>query len=405
MKLDEILRDEKKVLSITKSEMPREELLQIYDAVAREMFEHHYKNSPVYRAIADAWEVTPDNWDGDFANLPTIESGLFKEPHVYDEQTIAKRESVFSVPASELVLRHHSSGSSGKKSVVARDQATVNRSEILEGLAVKEIYGAPDGAFVAMMLPQPEVAYMAYAVKRCYEKIGCEARTYINIQPNERGPPTVTVNTKEMMQDIGKALAEKKPVILVTTPAGLMLTMNGLKQNGRKLPVAQVVLGGGWWLKPHEVRSDVPAETTPEYLQSLASEVFAGKPLIWDALGMTEISLIAGSCLNGYIRDLHPLPFLIPVIKDIKTKKAITEPGVEGELSWFDLTNTAFPAFLSTGDKAKYVSTGKCSNCNSNAPAVRILGRIFQIGTDEDKYGCNANLEAQLNTVKDKLNW
>jgi len=323
--------------------------------------ERHIAGSEVFRRLAAARGFTPQalRETGDLGSIPVLSSGLFK------------RKTLTSTPDGPV--RHTtSSGTRGSKSLVVRDDRTLERfvgsvlhglrefhgdSSLREGFVLSPRESQADGVWFSYVLTLVEYAYdTSFFVNddglQCEALAAALADLRSDVQPVLVGPPALLWDFLAFLEerDITLKLAEQDALVLTA---------------------------GGW--KKRE-----GASVSREALTARI-EAFLGIPAtsVRDAYNMVELNTVLFEC---EAHRKHIPPWLIATTRR-PSDLSVGQSGEEGILSFCDPTAQSYPAFVLSDDFG-IVEEGRC-RCGRYGATLTMTRRIAAI----EERGCGLSLE------------
>ncbi|HEV3001880.1 MAG TPA: hypothetical protein VGW75_14155 [Solirubrobacteraceae bacterium] len=323
--------------------------------------EHHLAASPLLRRLADHQGFSPDalRATGDLASVPLLSSGLFKRADVASAATGAVR----------LCL---SSGTRGSRSVVPRDEPTLERfvGTVLHGL--REFHGHTD-AREALVLspPRAEVEDLWFAYVLTLVELLYDTRFFVRDGELRVG---------ELYEALAGLDAATQPTIVA--PPGLLLDLlRWMEERSLRVDLAaregSVVTAGGW--KRREAEAVDRGELT-----ALAEGRLGVRPeRVTDAFNMVELNTVLFECERA---RKHVPPWLAAIPRR-PSDLAPAEPGEMGLLSFLDPTATSYPAFVLSDDFGE-VDAGGCP-CGRAGETVSITRRLATV----EQRGCGLKLD------------
>jgi long-chain-fatty-acid---luciferin-component ligase len=323
--------------------------------------ERHMAGSDVFRRLAEARGFTPEalRETRDLSSIPVLSSGLFK------------RKTLMSAPVGPV--RHTtSSGTRGSKSVVARDDRTLERfvgtvlhglrefhgeSSVREGFVLSPRESRPDGVWLSYVLTLIDYAYdTSFFVDetglRCEALAAALRQLEPNAQPVIVGPPALVWELLLWMEEAH-----------VTLDLGAQ--------------DAVVLTAGGW--KMREGTSVSRDELTTRIGDRLGIPAVS----VRDVYNMVELNTVLFEC---EAHRKHVPPWLVATTRR-PSDLSIAEAGEEGILAFFDPTALSYPAFVLTDDFG-VVEQGRCA-CGRTGSTLTMTRRIAAI----EERGCGLSLE------------
>ncbi|MFF0487652.1 hypothetical protein ACFYTQ_01380 [Nocardia sp. NPDC004068] len=304
-----------------------------------EAFDWHLGNCPPYRRFAErAGVAAAADLDGDLSRIPHLPVSLFK------------RHPVRSVDAAEIVHSFTSSGTSGVRSVVHRDDVTLQRfcgSLRPDGPVLSDIVGGLDdetGVILNLGPTRFEAGQVWFAyVMGLLEQLA-PMRYYVS--GNE-------FRLAEAAAELRRAVTDHEHVLLVGAPflvADLMeyVTGHGIDIAGGT--ILTVFTGGGW-------KRELARSVSPERFRANACTAFglADETQVRDVFNQVEVNSVFPECRHHH---KHIPPWVHAVTRDPVTF-APQPPGTPGVLCYSDASARSYPCFV-ISDDIGVVEEGDC---------------------------------------------
>ena len=329
----------------------------LFIEACRELALFHYEHSSDLRYVYDRAGFSPEQiqHESDVERMPFF--GV----------TGMKHFLLTSRPEEEAVLQLTSSGTSGQKTQIWLDQASLDRAQsMLEVLWQQEGLISDEPTNYLMFVYDPEQAQDLGIAFSCQneQRFAPKKDEIFAIQ---KQPDGQWAFDKERLAQRVRAFADEgQPVRLVGIPSFLWEFLQWQQERGTiEMPPGSMVLTGGGWKAAEQKK------VTPEQFRTALGSVFGIDPdNIRDGYGMAEHAAPYVHCREHR--------FHIPVFCRVIARESVTlEPLPPGEVGMLELVcpfNTMMPniAILSTDLGA--VDRDPCP-CGRAAPTFTLSGR------------------------------
>lgn len=326
----------------------------------RSAVEHHISTNDFYAALAARMNFSPSqlNGPGDLARVPTLSSALFK------------RKTVCST-ALEEAQPCTSSGTRGTKSVVWRDQQTLERfvGSVTHGIG--RFFGDSEARRGFVIGPSTDEAgdlWFSYVLSLI--NLLFDTTFYVRSGVPQYEP---------LLRDLRSLDLNEQPV-LIAPPSLLLdfLTWMGQRGESADLSGAQplVVTSGGWKLREAQAisRSDLEARAR----ERLGVE---GRNCR-DFFNMVEVNSVIFEC---EAKRKHIPPWLAVIPRNVSDMSP--QPyGKTGLLTFLDPSATSYPAFICSEDFGS-VELCRCE-CGRAGEVLSIQRRLSGI----EERGCGQKM-------------
>ncbi len=356
--------------------LPAAEQQHLRRQLVRESFAWHVERCAPYGDYARRRGVTPDTLgDGDDLSLiPQLPTAVFKH------------ETVCSVRPADVVRGFTSSGTSGRRSIVARDAISLHRLMATmrpDDPLIADLFGASaDDEIVVLNLgpSRAEAGELWFAFVMSLLEQVAPMSTYV------RGDEFLV---DEALDDLHRSLDERETVVLAGPPflvAGLVqrafergLTIRG----GRRLAV---FTGGGW--KTHEDEAVEPNEFRSRVVDALG---LTDASQVRDVFNQVEMNTLLVDC---EAHEKHVPPWLEVFARHPLSFERLPngEPGV---LTFYDASARSYPAFV-VGDDLGRVDDGRCA-CGRAGLRLRVDRRVLATAHE----GCGRTLTELISNHSD----
>ncbi len=321
----------------------------------REAYEGHVETNAAYRRYAAALGVDPAAGMPNLDAVPLLPSSVFKRPDL----TLA------SVPDDEIIKRCTSSGTSGSRSVVPRDETTLGRflgsiTAALPALFRMERAGRHRGIVLGPTTAEAGDLWFSYAIA-CLTLV-------MQTEYFEAGG----VFAPGQASDAIAAHVEAGLWPAVIGPPARVLAVCREVANRRTFPPFPaggfVITAGGWKgdharaIRPDAFRAEVRAALqVPDASQ------------IRDSYNMVELNSTIHECAAHH---KHVPPWVEVQARDPATNRVL-EPGREGILAFLDPSATSYPCFILSEDfGVVFDGTCPCGRAGARLRVTRRLNRV-----------------------------
>jgi hypothetical protein len=329
---------------------------------------------------------------------------------------------------------HHSTGTTGKLSIIPRDQADLDRFEQLFMRAYEPFGDEPDPVELLrkggepIPIVHPSYRHGRHLAQRMMDAlvrhIGSEETTYVlfddylsadimSLVGQVRGAsmrgalgemtlaPEVLERYRTLIERqarqaehqaafferIVRELKGRGVYVVGVTAMLYEWTLKGEERGIDQLFAPESVIASGGGMKGIVVPDDWQARV----------EGFLGAPLRF-GYGMSEAMGGAGMCAMGHY---HPLPFTIPFVLDAETGAPMPRTGTQtGRYAFLDLFTEAFWGGFVTGDRVTVTWDG--CGCGRRGPYVHPqIERFSELEGGDDKVSCSGSVDAH----KEAMDW
>lgn len=386
-----------------------------------EVFNYHYKNKLFYNQFCKHRKISPYDIksEKDFNKIPMMSDSFFKDyPSEKPKDVYKWLYQVSSVNIGEydfqgkklqqflewaedrlqgIVL--HSSGTSGKFSIMFRDRDTMRRLfHVISKLILFHITPVNDN--LHLVYPGTPKTYLAmgHAMGTASQIFDDKHKHFLtdralNMQIVKLMSTGQAEGLKQKLELklLMKAMAKgqytllnllqnlekkKEQVILLSFPFQVWDLMDIMEKEGVTLNLGEtnsfMVTAGGWKIYAHK-------KVTEEEFAKRVEKIFGiPKENYRDAYGMSEMNGLALSCEGRY---KHLTDWIYPMTLDDDM-----EPvgfGEWGRFAFLDPAGYGYPGFIISGDRVKLLE--KCPKCNKTG--VVLESEITRMGGAESR-GC-----------------
>ncbi|KYK20908.1 hypothetical protein AYK24_03485 [Thermoplasmatales archaeon SG8-52-4] len=398
-----------------------------------EAFNFHYKNNLFYNQFCKHRKLSPSNIksEKDFHKIPMIPDSFFKDypsenpmdvyNWLYQVSSVDIGKFDFQGKKLQNFLEWaerrlegivlHSSGTSGKFSIMFRDAETMKRLfHILIKLVMFHITKPvrDDIHFVYPGTPKTYLA-MGHALGTASQIFDDEHKHFLtdralNMEIVRLMSSGKAEGLKQKLELalLMKAMAKgqytllnllqnleknRKQVILISFPFQIWDLMDIMEKKGIKLNLGDtnsfMATAGGWKIYSHKKVTEEDFARRIEKMFGIPKENYR------DAYGMSEMNGLALSCEERY---KHLTDWIYPIVLDDEM-----EPvgfGEWGRFAFLDPAGYGYPGFIMSGDKVRLLE--KCPKCDKTG--IVLDSEISRIGGAEAR-GCG-NLMRNLLSEK-----
>lgn len=345
-------------------DMEKTELL--FRKQMRENMKHHYANCKEYHALLDrlGWDGTKIQNMEDIADIPVLPT-LYLKHHRMD-----------SLPASKMLTRATSSGTSGNKSNIGYDIGSLWR---MLGMSVS--IGRRHKLF---SLRRCRYIILGYEHRKAFDKshkddekaVAKTAYAFTYMAPAKSRIYALRYQNGEyslQLEAIKEALIKyskkKTPVRIIGFPFHAYWLLTQMKEEGITchLPKGSVIAFGGGWKEYYTQRAD------KETMYKLVEEVLGiPEANCWEFFGAVEHPVLYTTCPKHH--------FHVPIhsrvlIRDVDTFKPLPmgQPGLVNLLT--PMIKSA-PVHSIMTDDLGILHEGSTCGCGIKTPYLEILGRV-----------------------------
>lgn len=409
--------------------VPKEDGNRKREKAIKEAFAFHYQNNLFYNRFCKDRGITPDDikTEKDFHKIPLMPDTFFKDypsekpqevyEWLYRASSVDIGEFDFNGKSLQKFLEWaenrlqgvvvHSSGTSGKFSIMFRDKDTSQR--LFYTLAKLAVFGIVDDVQddLHLVYPGTTKTYLAIgqAVATVAKIFDDKHKHFLTDRPLSMEIVKLMttgqaegVKQKIELRLLKKAMAkgqydiinilqqhekEKNQVFFVTFPFQVWDLMDIMEKEGITLNLGDtnsyMLTGGGW--KIHAYRK----VTEEKFAERVEKILGIPKENYKDLYGMSEMNGAAFSCEKRY---KHLTDWIYPQVLDDDL-----EPvgfGEWGRFAFLDPAGYSYPGFIMSGDKVRMLE--KCPECDKTG--IVLDKDISRIGGAEAR-GCG-NLMRQL---------
>lgn len=255
----------------------------------REMFRFHSEHSVIFNGIQRQYgfSVNDINSEDDILHIPAIFVTAFKE------------RKLLSLPESEIVKTFTSSGTTGSKSQINWDKASMERQGFMR-TSIVESYGLADydqlvNNLVFSYAPEVSGTRGAAHAHNAYAQFAKENETFFAIHADKYGNPDFSVD--EGIAKLEKFAASGLPLRITGFPAFGYMTLTELDKRGVHFtfPKESVLFSGGGW------KNYTGKTISQEEYAALVNRVLGLTPdRIRDVYGMVEHGVPYMTCEHGH---------------------------------------------------------------------------------------------------------
>ena len=317
-------------------------------------FAYHFAQNEAYRRFASAAGVEPGP-ELRLADIPLLPSGLFKRPGV----------DLCSVPASSIIKRCESSGTSGSLSVVPRDESTLSNflgsiSSIFPSFLRIERTGNQRGFVLGPSAEEAGDLWFSYVISCVSLMMQTE---FLEHQGH--------IDMDRAAQRVRAAVAEGQNVVIIGPPFSILEFSEHVAAQGQWPSLSAksfVVSAGGWKSRQRESIDDVRYRETVAARLGLASEAS-----LRDIYNMVELNTVLPEC---ELHQKHVPAWVDVIIRDAATNEPLPV-GETGIISFLDASSLSYPAFILSEDIGR-IAEDQCP-CGRHGKTLTVLRRMSNI--------------------------
>ncbi len=370
-------------------------------------FNYHYQNNLYYYRLCCNDGITPDDIkdESDFVYIPKIHDDFFKSYSGMESNELyewLRKTSTADLPPLKFDNKHnspdelisvvekeidgaimHSSGTSGKFSMIFRDNISMKRWDYLLGsVAVHSIiHPLPDAhaiylgpsrthiAFgrVAMEMPKLfDVNNVHYSINKPLTMsmmrigLGLKSDFKSNLQLRLMRYGMASAR-KRIVRLLERLDAANKQVYIIGSPYDVFQIMQILKDNNRTLHLGNsnsvIITASGWKLWEN---SRIPEKAFREEVEKVLG---ISDNNCRDIYGMSEWNGLAWECEGHY---KHVIQCTYPMVVDDELKPL--GYGEFGRFAFLDPLSNTWPGFVITGDRVKLLPS--CPVCRRSGAVL-----------------------------------
>jgi len=341
-----------------------------------EAAEHHYKNNSVWRRLCEVKNFKPTDINSydDLNRIPVISTRAFKGGF-----------DLLSVPSKDIVKVHMSSGTSGSRSRVPRDQKTLDRNRI-SILKTNAKFRSGEAGYLGMMSPSPdEISDLTIAN---YAKISLEDFSSYDFFLRLDGG----FNPEQIVEKLNSVT--DRPVNIGGAPMLLLGLAEYVLKTGNRIYTmderSTVTAGGGFKNAEGQV---VDRET----FNRIVINAFGTKEEnIRDVYSMSELNGVLPECEHHM---KHVPPYFYVSIRNPANIDEEVPYGEEGLPVFIDPLAHSYPGFIVADDIVSF-KTAPFKTCECGEPGPTLATKVRRAKGAEEK-GCGrhvAELSEQLSS-------
>jgi long-chain-fatty-acid---luciferin-component ligase len=331
----------------------------------QDAYRWHLEHNPDYARYADLCGATPDADQIDPCSIPLLPSGLFKQPGL----------ELSSVPADSITKWCLSSGTSGSRSIVPRNEDTMMRFLGSITASIPALYGLDragghNGLVLGPSAHEAGDLWFSYVIG-C---LGLVMQTEALERDGLFDPDRAARRLLEVTSGGGD--------VFVIGPPARMLQMAhaAAALNPPSFPAGSFLITAGGW-KGEQARSIDPSMFRTELARLLRVREPAQ---IRDSYNMVELNSVLHECAA---HRKHVPPWVLAQALDPRTDRPVPS-GKPGILAFWDPTATSYPGFILSEDFG-IVRTEECP-CGYRSAQVEILRRLNTV----ESRGCALKMAA-----------
>lgn len=348
-------------------EIPIEDQKNMIFEAVKESFAYQYENCNDYRRYCDASSFVPDDIKSvvDIKKIPLVTTDVFKTKDIYTGKS------------SEGMNRCLSSGTQGTRSVIYRDQSTLNKfiDSALLLIQMFNIHTNKPIKIFALTPTKEENNDLWIANTFSFVSEVFDVGFYV-----KKGEVLFPHLYNDLQDNVYNCLP-----VLVGPPVILLKFMKYLDENRKKLDLYEsdgfVVTAGGW-----KKANDQVVEREIFVEQIVQKFNLKDQYHVRDIFNMVEMNTPLGNCSEGR----YHIPPWMSMFAMSPEGKEVPE-GKEGIMCFIDTSATSYPAYVMTDDFVKMYGYGKCK-CGCVAPSFEYIRRINKV---EDR-GCAKKIDIEI---------
>lgn len=326
----------------------------------REAVTHHLTYSQLYQRLAAAQKFTADELERpqDLLRVPLVSSGSFK-----------RRALAASV--SRPVKLCTSSGTSGTKSIVPRDSATLERyvGGVLHG--IRNFLEDRERRRALVLGPPPhEVGDLWFTYSLSLAEVLNDTEYFVS---------GGRLDSPALYRALSTMEPGTQPVV-IGPPSLLWDFLDWMTQQRRTLDLAArsafLLTAGGWKLRADE---SVDRDT---FNRRIGAQLGLPAERLRDLFNMVELNTVIFECERAH---KHIPPWLHVSARRASDLEAVAE-GETGILAYLDPTALSYPAFILSDDLGS-VTQQTCA-CGRTGPVMTIARRLRSI----EERGCGLRM-------------
>ncbi|MFN8074464.1 MAG: hypothetical protein U0Q15_03465 [Kineosporiaceae bacterium] len=343
---------------------------EVRERLLRRAYAWHRATNERYDAYARSCGA-PDPDDIGWERIPLLPSGLFKQPGL----------PLRSVAVEDVAKWCVSSGTSGSRSVVPRDEATLLRflgsiTASMPALYDLERVGGHRGIVLGPSAHDAGDLWFSYVIgclslvmqTEAFERDGAfdvDAAAGLYLDVTARGEDVLVIGPP------ARVLAFTRAVTAAATRGG--------GQVPALPPRSYLVTAGGW--KGEQARSIDPGS----FRELVAGALHVrDRSQIRDSYNMVELNSVLHECAH-HVK--HVPPWVAAQARDPRSDEPLPD-GTEGILAFWDPTATSFPGFVLSEDFG-VVRSGTC-RCGYSSAQVEVVRRVSTV----ENRGCALKMAA-----------
>ncbi|HEC94332.1 MAG TPA: hypothetical protein ENI45_00010 [Thermoplasmatales archaeon] len=365
----------------------------------KEAFKFHYQNNLFYHRFCKQRGVTPADikTENDFHKIPMMPDTFFKDypsedprdvyEWLYRASSVDIGEYDFNGKSLQKFLEWaenrlnglvlHSSGTSGKFSIMFRDEETMRRLfHVISKLLLFHIVPVDDNLHLVYPGTTKTHLAMGHAVAKASEIFDDEHKHFLTnraltmelVKLMSTGiakgikqklelkllQKAMTKGQYDIIELLQKLEKKKEQVIILSFPFQVWDLMDIMEKEGITLNLGEsnsfMVTAGGWKIFAHKKVTEKEFAARVEKMFGIPKENYR------DAYGMSEMNGLALSCEGRY---KHMCEWIYPQVLDDDL-----EPmgfGEWGRFAFLDPAGYGYPGFIMTGDRVKLLE--ECPKC------------------------------------------
>ncbi|MBI4511807.1 MAG: hypothetical protein HY698_19390 [Deltaproteobacteria bacterium] len=326
------------------------------EQLIRESFAYHLQNNANYRSYVERLIGGRNPEELSLAEIPLLPSSLFKQRDL----------SVTTGSEEQIVKLCCSSGTSGSRSIVPRDDETLTRFLGSVTTSIPSLFGVErTGGYHAIVLgPSTEEAgdlWFSYV-------IACMTLIMTTDYLEQGG----VFSAEQAVTVLARRAREGRKLVMIGPPFRILEVCRRIAGAGAWPgfpPDSFVISAGGW--KDQQAKAISP----PAFRQAVRAALkMKDETAIRDSYNMVELNSVINECEAN---EKHVPPWVEAQARDPRTDRVLSSEGELGVLAFLDASSTSYPGFILSEDFG-HVVEGRCG-CGRIGQRVQIVRRINRI--------------------------
>jgi long-chain-fatty-acid---luciferin-component ligase len=379
-------------------------------------FSRHYNLNDFYHKYCEEEGVTPDDiktYD-DLEKIPLIPDLTFKQhpsgkglgywltviftgdlPKVVIKGANPSFDDVVNAFNAAGIIVTHSSGTSGRISVLPRDMRTLLNYQysiakmtvcLSDDLSIEHTLsllpkGTQSGLFIGRATAYIPDLYNDVRNPLDLQISADMTHKTMTAEEQEHAPPSAGERLQKMVENTIKWLERYEKtadtIRLAAPPFLIFVILDELERQGRRFEFGErgMVMTGGGWKKSEDART-----SRASFSKRVEETLGIPETRCTDLYGMTEMNTMAYTCPDGHYFHL-PYTWLTPMVLDESLTPA--DYGEWGRFAFLDGLPGSYPGFVITGDEVRMHE--RCPVCDRPGP---VLESEIKRAKGEEVRGC-----------------